>query len=464
MPVSTPPRVTVPFYHPLQRTVAIAIVTLALTLLPPRRARAEDFADAKVMYYAEGQGRISVFSPTALIQREFESGLTIKIDGIYNSISGATPTGAPPKATVPAPVRSSSSGGGSVPTASRTDEGDDEHESDSATRHVFGSQGLARFSALSAATPTSGGGSTATAPASSGGGGSGSSTPSAATPSAPQSGKVPTADFSDERVGASITASKRWGRHTPSLTLSYSDETDYLSLGASLQDAVDFNKKNTTFIFGGAYTDDTLSPANGQPDGSKRTVDVILGATQVLTPTTLLTVNLVAGEVSGLLTDPYKVVELNGAIVPEKRPDSKSRVIGYVDLNQFITPLNGSLDLGFREYSDDFGIRAETVTLAWFQKLGPQFILSPRARYYTQTAADFYDVTFSGSPQFYSSDYRVSALTAVGYGLKAIWIPSSRCSLDLEYERYTQEGTDGITSQDAYPSADIVIAGVRIWL
>jgi hypothetical protein len=52
----------------------------------------------------------------------------------------------------------------------------------------------------------------------------------------------------------------------------------------------------------------------------------------------------------------------------------------------------------------------------------------------------------------------------MSYGLKAIWTPNSRCSFDLEYELYDQKGSDGVTSQDVYPQANVIIAGVRIWL
>jgi hypothetical protein len=318
------------------------------------------------------------------------------------------------------------------------------------------------FSALSAATPAPAPASPAPSTGEGGGGGGGGNTTTTQTTEG--TSEVPTADFSDERIGLNLTLSKRLGNHTPSLQLSYSDESDYLSLGVGLLDSVEFNRKNTTVTYGAAYTHDTLEPANGQPNGTKKTIDGMVGLTQVLTSTTLFTVNLSAGRVEGLLTDPYKVVELNGVLVPEKRPDNKTKTIGYLALTQFVTPLNGSVEMSFRHYTDSFGINAETLELAWFQKIGSNFVLSPRVRYYDQAEADFYAVTFSGSPEFYSSDYRVSALEAVSYGLKAIWKPNSRCSVDLEYARYDQKGSDGVTSQDIYPQANIIIAGVRLWL
>ena len=468
-----------PYPQSLRRSLAASLLVTALLVLPPRRAKAESFVDSKVMYYFEDGDRISVLSPTVAFQQELESGFTIKIDGIYNAISGATPTGAPPRAKTTARtvnVFVPSGGGTQVSGASgasgnddeKEDEEDDdenEHENDSVGRRFFDRHSARRFSALSAATPAPAPAPASPAPSTGGGGGGGGGATETQTITTTEGDPVvPTSDFSDERIGLNLSLSKRLGNHTPSLQLSYSDESDYLSLGVGLLDSIDFNRKNTTVTYGAAYTHDTLEPANGQPNGTKKTIDGMVGLTQVLTSTTLFTVNLSAGRGEGLLTDPYKVVELNGVLVPEKRPDNKTKTIGYMSLNQFVTPLNGGVEISFRHYTDSFGISAETLELGWFQKIGNTFILSPRVRYYEQTEADFYAVTFSGAPEFYSSDYRISALEAVSYGLKVIWKPNARCSFDLEYDRYDQKGSDGLTSQDVYPQANIIIAGVRLWL
>ena len=126
----------------LQLAVGTTVVLLAISL--PRRARGEDLTDFKVMYYMEDDNRIDVLSPTFQIQKDLSSSLTIKIDGIYNSISGATPTGAPitlpaaPAAASPAQPSSSSSSSSPAPTRPAPaaapsvsyDDDDDEREED----------------------------------------------------------------------------------------------------------------------------------------------------------------------------------------------------------------------------------------------------------------------------------------------------------------------------------------------
>ena len=88
--------------------------------------------------------------------------------------------------------------------------------------------------------------------------------------------------------------------------------------------------------------------------------------------------------------------------------------------------------------------------------------MKPSLRWYDQTAADFYAVRFSGAPQHYSADYRVSAFRAVSYGLKLVWRLNPALGLDVAYERYEQQGTDGETDAGVYPRANIFTAGARI--
>ena len=256
---------------------------------------------------------------------------------------------------------------------------------------------------------------------------------------------------------------KTWDSHTFGVQFAYSTESDYVSKGLALRDAIDFNQKNTTLLLGISANHD-LVQGFYQPDAvTKDSYEGMVGVTQLLDPQTFVTANVTLGQSSGYLTDPYKVSELNGTLVPEKRPDSRNKQIAYLALNHFIEPADASAELSYRYYHDSFGIMAHTVSFAWYQKLGEHFIVRPMLRYYQQGAADFYAVRFADAPEYYSSDYRLSELSAVGYGLKLIWKPSKLVSFDVDVERYQQQGRDGVTSQDAYPAATIIMMGATLW-
>jgi hypothetical protein len=225
---------------------------------------------------------------------------------------------------------------------------------------------------------------------------------------------LPTEEVEDERTGFNLEMAKKWGRHTTVLGLNYSTESDYESRGISIRDGIDFNKKNTTLNYGVAYLDDVISASTMPEEETKQTYDFMIGLTQVLDRNTLASLNLTWGRSEGYLTDPYKGVELNGDFVAERRPEDKDKLVVYLSLSHYIESLRGAWEAGLRYYDDTFGIQAQTLSASWHQHLSDTVVLSPVVRFYQQTAADFYGVRFSGDPEFYSADYRLSRSSRPG--------------------------------------------------
>lgn len=482
-----------------RKRCVVVVIVLAIQFGSIRRSGAEDRVDLKYMYYQEDDGRIQVLTPAALIERDLSPTVNIKIEGIYNAISGASPTGAPlvTRGGTPSPAatesysqyiteaRENEREGRAEEDDNSEERGDGNEDGESREGRRFGKlrgvgarTGLALnrpllrnlYHARAGATPQPQprpqprpAPSPAPSPSRSTSTTRTTSTPVATPAAQPVSTDLPTAEVEDERTAFNIELSKKIEDHTVSGMLSYSTESDYESVGLSLRDAIDFNKKNTTLTFGGAYTHDLVDSFARDTTEDKDTIDAMVGLTQVLGPATLFTVNLTLSQVTGFLDDQYKIVELNGVLVPEKRPDNKDKQILFLSLSHFFKTVQGAAEVSYRYYDDTFGIRADTYTLSWHQKLGRKVVLTPMLRWYQQTEADFYGIRFEGSPSAYSSDYRISALEAVGYGLKLVWSPSSRFSVDLAVERYEQSGTDGVTPDEAYPAANVVTAGARWW-
>jgi len=473
-------------------------VVVALAIGQPRRARGEDSADFKVMQYHEDGNRINVFAPTFVMQKDLNHCITIKIDGLYNSISGATPTGAPmqfnqnsvllpPPLATPSPAggrggtRSVTTTPGSGTPAGGNSGGDEDNDRDVAGRVLLIPQtsaltgntaqilpaALTTWNSLTGATvisPPTPAPTPTPKPKPSPAAPSPAPSPTPAPPVTPPASKgiLPTADFSDHRYSVNAELSAHLDSHTPSVQLSYSTENDYDSIGVSLKDAMDLNHKNTTIVGGVAYTLDTIRPANRTSVESKHSLDGVVGLSQVLDVRTLLAVNLTVGTVDGFLSDPYKVVELNGALASEHRPDKKNKQIVHVSLTRYIDSLDAGVEASYRYYMDSFGIRGNTAELMWHQKIGSSLIVRPLLRYYKQSAADFYSVRFTGNPEFYSSDYRVSEFESFGYGIKLVWLPADNLTFDISLERYDQRGKDGVTPEEIYPKANVAIVGMKL--
>ena len=313
-------------------------------------------------------------------------------------------------------------------------------------------------------------------------------------PPLPGQQSVATSQMHDQRYAGEIAPSIKFSNHTLAPQLSYSEESDYRSLGIALNDALDFNEKNTTVTWGLSHSFDHVLPNEGERYTVGKNVDIpitsalqkddselLLGLSQLLDADTIATANLTLGYSDGFLSDPYKRVVFDNfpffgnayTTFPEKRPGYKFRQIAFFSLQHDFEKLNGALEATYRFYHDSFGIIGNTATLQWNQKIGRHVTVSPLFRFHTQTAASFYATHFPGDPtdpfstialpNYYSSDYRLSALNTFTYGLQVSAKFGRHLSLDLAYKRYEMYGTDGVTAAAQYPKAHIITAGLTVW-
>ncbi|HEY3757327.1 MAG TPA: DUF3570 domain-containing protein [Opitutaceae bacterium] len=265
----------------------------------------------------------------------------------------------------------------------------------------------------------------------------------------------------------------------------YSRESDYTSLGWSVNTVTQFNQNNTALTVGAAGTEDLVkSYIPGPPWRHKHSGSALIGLSQVLGPNTIVALDLSWGRSTGFLSDQYKLVEkddeiFTGVFLPvthaENRPNEKDKGTVYLRLNQAFPALQAALEASYRYYADTYGVDSNTFEVTWLQHLGPQFILEPNMRFSVQTAAHFYIYNLNnstvvpvsapnGNGPYYSSDFRLSALNTTSPGIKLVWKPRSNLQFDIAYNRYDLHGTDGVTPQSAYSRAKITTAGVKfLW-
>jgi hypothetical protein len=342
--------------------------------------------------------------------------------------------------------------------------------------------------------------------------------------------QVPTAVIEDVRRAGSLEAAVAYGeepdgkhgRFVTTPQIAYSRESDYESIGAALNQTINFNQRNTALNLGLAQNWDRAKGFFQAQFQSKETTDFLLGIRQILTPRTVLTANLTLGYARGYLTDPYKgvnftysypisfydpaTVDVNSA---ELRPDSRFRQVVYTSIQHYVDAVRGAAEASYRFHHDDWGIVAHTVEIAWHQKIGrrgrdmdPWVLLSPFFRYHRQSAADFYGLRFAGDPnlpdgavgaaqsdgftilfsddpafpgdapatftvpahpKYYSSDYRLSEMDTFSFGITAEIRLDDHFSIAAGYKRYMMAGLDGVTLNSAYLSAHVVTVGATLW-
>ena len=183
------------------------------------------------------------------------------------------------------------------------------------------------------------------------------------------SGKVYMTQLEDIRRAISLQADAKLGNHTLTPGFSYSAESDYTSYGMSLNDAVEFNDKNTTLQYGIAENIDSVREANGKTWNPKYSTTALIGISQLLSAKTTFNAAFTFGNDSGYLSDPYRLAGFTpdgfpfSIGVPERRPSHRNKEILYTSMLHYFDPLNASLEGSYRFYHDSYGVYANTLGL-----------------------------------------------------------------------------------------------------
>ncbi|NOT83266.1 MAG: DUF3570 domain-containing protein [Methylococcaceae bacterium] len=209
--------------------------------------------------------------------------------------------------------------------------------------------------------------------------------------------------------------------------------------------------------------------------GNREDWATVLGLTQVLNKQAIIEASLGYTNSAGYMANPYKTVTtvfvdpaqtpgaggvLNGTVLAllEKRPNERNQWSANFRYVQQIESLNAALHASYQLFHDDWGITAHTFELDWAQPMGDSWMVTPRIRYYSQDAADFYvpymvskQATPGGRflvplnttklPANYSSDQRLSAFGALSGGIAINKQFAKGVSLEVGAEYYTHAGS-----------------------
>lgn len=169
-------------------------------------------------------------------------------------------------------------------------------------------------------------------------------------------------------------------------------------------------------------------------EGRKNTIDLFVGFSHIINRRTIGNINLSTSFVRGYLTDPYKIfsiVDQNGIEHDqyfEKRPGDRIRNSLSMSLNHQFYPSDNILHADYRYYSDSWEVNSHALNLIYRYKFDKKSFLEPRLRLYTQTRAFFYHnsifknptdltPTIEVLPEFVSADYRLDDMNTVTLGV-----------------------------------------------
>ncbi|MEE8412588.1 MAG: DUF3570 domain-containing protein [Acidobacteriota bacterium] len=334
-------------------------------------------------------------------------------------------------------------------------------------------------------------------------------TPSGAGSYVVQPGQMPLdPTFFDTREALTASWSRPIGKWRTNIGASISNEYDYLHAGINGGFNRDFNNRNTSFVVGLGFANDSIDPVGGVPipfapmlpdddslaagfpggappsskiDGgdTKTVIDLLVGITQVLSRKTIAQFNYSISRAEGYLSDPYKLISVVDAMTGdpapgpgnvnlyrfESRPDERTKHSVFAQVKHHFG--RDFIDGSYRFMTDDWGVMSHAVDLRYRWKWRNKSYWQPHVRWYTQTATDFYVYSLTDGatlPLHASSDYRLGRFDAYTVGLKYGRPMGGRREWSVRVEYYNQSGngspSEAIGSQrsfDLYPTVDAVI-------
>jgi hypothetical protein len=293
-----------------------------------------------------------------------------------------------------------------------------------------------------------------------------------------------------------------------------SSERDYDSYFGNLGGLLYFNQKRTTLNLSLSYTSSdthaimnhdsfTYTEAavykeNGQLNqvnpntanfynllkGNREDWGTTLGLTQVINKDALISADVSYTRSTGYLANPYKSVQMlfidpeaqvfnppdvyTGEVyaLMEKRPEVRNQVNMGGRYIQLFQPLDAALHVDYHFSVDDWEVQAHTFEADWVQPIGDSWTVTPRVRYYSQDAADFYapwvltQQAWNPNPQYdeefrqinmpfnpsklpanYSSDARLAGFGALSGGVTIGKQFAKGLSLEAGFEYYTHQSS-----------------------
>jgi hypothetical protein len=296
-------------------------------------------------------------------------------------------------------------------------------------------------------------------------------------------------EYKERRTQHGVTVDFLHGKTTYSGGYIGSKENDYDARTGFLSVSQDMFGDLTTVSFGYTVGRDTVgqrgNPAFSEPV-TRRNWQV--GLSQVLTRNLLLGANFETSESEGFLNNPYRKVryldagEARGYGTQfERYPHTRTGNAGSVELKYYL-PWRAALDGSYRLYSDTWGILAHTGRLAYTQPAFRRWTFEGRARYYTQSHADFYSDLFPyrDAYNFLARDRELASFNSLTLGATATWeFPVSRVSflqkgtlnlswdrLRIRYDDYRDLSTVALTpgTEPLYTlDADILQFFISVW-
>lgn len=266
------------------------------------------------------------------------------------------------------------------------------------------------------------------------------------------------ASIEEKRVDANVSLSQYSKNSISTGSLAVSKENDYESFSIGFDGSIENNNKHLTLLASVSASADKISPTDAQSnpiraaaDGeSKTSVSGYFGFNQVLNRYSTLQLGISVTQLSGYLSDPYRI--------SDNRPEQRNQNTITLQYREFNNALSASTHFDYRYYQDDWDILAHTIETSLWKDIsfsGMVLTLVPSLRYYWQHQAKFYNLDSSATAVYKSSDYRLSAYGSIKFGMDVV-IKFKQTRLTIAGSQYFSGESLGLTGSQSYETPSLV--------
>jgi len=247
----------------------------------------------------------------------------------------------------------------------------------------------------------------------------------------------------DTRHQVAAGASRDLGPLTLRGGYSYSRENDYQSHTLSFGASKELFDKNTTLALGYGLSLNAVGRAHDM--NFERSLDVHSGSlswTQTVSPRLATQVTYELAYASGFQASPYRYVPVRVSPdaapdfwVPETDPETRFRHALVLGANRAVGG-NSAVQGDYRIYHDTWGITSHTIGARYIVDLSHRLELRVRERFYTQTAASFYQSLYAMPAKYITFDRELSPLWSETVGAKLAYRFSDRVEGELKLDAF----------------------------
>jgi len=265
--------------------------------------------------------------------------------------------------------------------------------------------------------------------------------------------------INSHRQEVGVSAIRKYGDFKLTIGGAYSKENFYRATTGLVSVSRDLANANTTVAGGFSFSlnQPTLHPL---PDEENQYQSGAFGTlTQTVSKSTIVQVGYEFGHIAGYQSNPYLRADVDGVLLVGQVPDLRTRQTFSARVRQAL-PSDTYVEADYRRYVDDWQVKSNTIDVGLSHHFSPGFLAHASFRRYDQTGAFFWAPEYSGTPQYFTADFRLEPFTSDTYTGRIEFSPQHQwfflpddAALTLQYERYLAD--NGF-------HAAIVSAGLRV--